>query len=502
MMLSTRLRLMSRWLRHDRLFAASIVWFGVTIVSSLFRPSLEAIEISLVVATVLMLLWLVPLDRWVLSLGCLGCLALAWVNWVGLERLSVPLTSPVVLTGTVVELPQTGDSTTRLTVAVVKSSQPALIGKRVTVDVAASIAVPAGSTIQASAGPLRVSQNTLRLDPVRNLVAHLTAPSITVIDPDRSTRGRLVRIRERVVRRAAELWQQPTASLGAGLVVGNRANFDADLAAAMQTTGTTHLVAVSGANLVVVLWLLRLVLPRRRPWLRDGLLIIGLVVFALLSGGTASVVRAVLLATALLMANLIGRPTHSLRILALVATGMVVANPFLPVFDLGFQLSFAATASLVTIGPMIAARLPGPRTLRILVGISLGAYLATAPIIAGSFGIVSLSAPFVNVVVQPLTFVAMVAAAAALGLSFVWLPLGHLLAWLSWPLLAAIIGIIQWFAHQPIPVLALTPPAWLVWLGVAVCVFGPAWLQLRTGVVGSSAQEETDNRSDLWTEFR
>ncbi len=476
-----RWQLIGRWLRSDQLLSAALVWLFVSSAASLAPLSLITLELGLGAAILLVLLWLLPLDRFIVALGIVACLALSWTSWASLGRAPVVLsnTTTVDVTGTVIELPVVTDQTARLTVTVrAAPAVPTLVGHRVSLEVDSAETVSAGSVIRATTHPIRVSPPTARLDRVRGLAAHLAAVNVAIVGDDQSFAGRLIRLRGIIVERSIELWREPAASLAAGLAVGNRANFDADLAAAMQVTGTTHLVAVSGQNLVVVLWFLALLLPDRPGWIRTSLTLTMVGVCAVLTGGSASVIRAALLVAAATMTQQLGRPVSGLRNLLLLGTLMTVANPYLPVFDLGFQLSFAAVASLMTLSPWLFNRLPGPVWLRLPLSLTLAAYLATAPILAGAFGVVSLSSPIVNLIVQPLSAAAMMAVVVVFTVSFVWLPLAHLGAWISWSILAAMIGIIEWFAHQSLPVLALEPSPWTVWLTTAAVILLPAWISL------------------------
>jgi competence protein ComEC len=211
---------------------------------------------------------------------------------------------------------------------------------------------------------------------------------------------------------------EPEAALGAGILLGVRSGISPEIEQAFATAGLTHVVAISGWNIAIVAALAAGALQplRRRP---GGLLavpLIGVVVvggYVLLTGASPSVMRAALMAGALLVARLGGSRSHAVSALVLAALVMLAAAP--PVlWDVGFQLSLLATAGLIWFGPSIERRLQRlPAWIREPVALTLAAQLTTLPVILVNFERLSLVAPVANVVVVPLVPLAMFACAVA-----------------------------------------------------------------------------------------
>jgi competence protein ComEC len=270
---------------------------------------------------------------------------------------------------------------------------------------------------------------------------------------------------------------EPEAALAAGILLGVRAGIDPALNDAFARAGLTHVVAISGWNIAIVA---ALVAGAVRPvsrlpsgrWLAAfaaGGTVTG---YVLLTGASPSVVRAALMAGALLLARLGGSRSHAISALMLAALVMVLVAPAV-VWDVGFQLSALATAGLIWFGGAFEARLARwPALIREPVALTMAAQVTTLPIVLLNFERLSLIAPLANVVVVPLIPVVMLtsALAALIGALGVSLPIiGDLLAWAAggtaWLYLRLMVLAGQVAASVPMSSLDLAAPAWLaaVW---------------------------------------
>ena len=272
-----------------------------------------------------------------------------------------------------------------------------------------------------------------------------------------------------------------------GLAVGDTTAVSASLDEAMKSSSLSHLTAVSGANCAVIVAVLTGLLaalgaPRR---LRITGALVGLGLFVLLVTPEPSVVRAALMALAVLLALGAGRPSAGLPVLSLVVLVVVVADPWLS-RSYGFVLSALATAGLLTLtGPLtrLLARIL-PRWLAATMAIPLAAQLACQPVII----LLSPSLPLLGV---PANLLAAPAApiATLLGL------LGCLLT----PILGPVAGLALWLGWIPatwISAIATTvhtlPLTSLPWLPGAA---GALLLALLTAVfVAGVRSVETGNR--------
>lgn len=207
-----------------------------------------------------------------------------------------------------------------------------------------------------------------------------------------------------------------TAALAEGMMLGQRDNLSDEVVYAFRTSGVYHLLAVSGVHLSIVtgamLMLLRAFPRRQRVLLTMGMIVL----FMALCGFTASVVRAGTMTLLMLGGQLFRRRTDGLNSLGFAAVVMLLIDPFC-IYDLGWQLSFAATLGLLLFLPVweqeITARAVAamPRIAVVLrpvstaVGVSLCASLATMPLSALYFGGLSIVFLLGNLVCVPLSSV-------------------------------------------------------------------------------------------------
>ncbi|MDQ1739942.1 MAG: competence protein ComEC [Pseudonocardiales bacterium] len=223
-----------------------------------------------------------------------------------------------------------------------------------------------------------------------------------------------------------------------GLVEGDTSELDPVLADRFRVAGLTHLTAVSGTNLSLVVGAVALLLRRARasPKVIALVSMVVLVGFVVLARPSPSVLRAAVMAGIALVALATGRQRAALPVLAASTFGLLLWQPGLAV-NFGFALSVTATAALLLVAPgwVQALRRRGvPAGLAEALAVAAAAHLVTVPIIAGISGRISLVAIPANVLAEPV-----VAAATLLGLlaalsSVLWLPLAALLAQLAgWP---------------------------------------------------------------------
>lgn len=224
----------------------------------------------------------------------------------------------------------------------------------------------------------------------------------------------------------AKLWPAPTRSLVAGLLIGNRESFSEQQLEHFSRAGITHIIALSGANIAILIaffeWMaIRVRIPVSvRVWGVVG----AIVLFVLFVGAPSSVVRAAIMGSIAYVANYLGRRTESLRLLLCCCALMVLINPLLLLYDVGFQLSFLSTAGVIWLLPLferLVSKLPG--LLAESLAMTLAACVATAPLLLYQFGSLSLVAPVSNILILPLLPYIMAAGAAGVLLLAIHAPL-------------------------------------------------------------------------------
>ena len=218
---------------------------------------------------------------------------------------------------------------------------------------------------------------------------------------------------------------EPDAALALGIAFGIHEPLSNDVRTSLQNAGLIHVVVVSGLKIVLVLGLVS-ALAGVFEWSRRRTVLVALplvVAYVLVSGAGPAAIRSALMAGAAMFAAAGARRTDPVPMLALVAALMLGISPNL-VEDPGFQLSFLGTAGILLLATPIAARLPGPRLIAEPFAVTLAAQLATFPVMAGTFGVISIAGPVANAVVLPLLPVMIVTGAAGALLSTVHPALG------------------------------------------------------------------------------
>jgi competence protein ComEC len=279
---------------------------------------------------------------------------------------------------------------------------------------------------------------------------------------------------------------EPEAALGAGILLGVRSSIAPEIGDDFAAAGLTHVVAISGWNIAIVAALVAAMLrplERRRGGRRAGIVAAVAIVagYVLLTGASPSVVRAALMAAAMLVGRLAGSRAHATSALGLAALVMLLAAPSV-LWDVGFQLSLLATAGLIWFGASFEARLSRwPAWIREPVALTMAAQVTTLPVILVNFERLSLVAPIANVLVVPIVPLAMAASAvtAVAGTLLDAISLGaagDAVAWLvggtTWLVLRAMIEVGNLMASVPMAAVDVSVPppfavAWFPILGLA-----------------------------------
>lgn len=310
---------------------------------------------------------------------------------------------------------------------------------------------------------------------------------VTVIGREKPGVVEAVRIavRERIDRFVDGTIGGEEGALATALLIGDRAGIDEETRDAYAMTGTAHVLALSGLHVGVIVLALFVILswvPAR--WLRFTLIALSLAAYVVLTGSGASILRAAVMAVLFLGAYNLGRVARPFNTLGLTGLLLLILDPAF-LFDIGFQLSFAAVGGIVLLyGPMCAwlrERIPLlsrslllERTAQAFV-LSLSAQLFTLPLTIGYFGAVSLISPFINLLVVPLTSIGFGAATVGVLLADVPIVAGSFGA-AAYLTIAWATDLVLWAADLSWAQISIATASWvtmavltaaLVWFGFA-----------------------------------
>jgi ComEC/Rec2-related protein len=235
----------------------------------------------------------------------------------------------------------------------------------------------------------------------------------------------LARWRELMSRRIALILPGDEGALLAGILYGER-GLSKEANEAFRFAGMTHLIAVSGSNITLVVslfvpFLVFIGYRRKSAIVLSGA---GILLFTLFVGAEASVVRAAIMGWLAILARAFGRKPNVTHLLLLAGTVMILFDPWALGFDAGFALSFLATWGLIAwSGPItkMIRWVPNVLSIREIIATTTAATFVTAPYLLWAFEEMSLAGLVTNLAAIPLVGFAMAwgAAAAALGS---WIP--------------------------------------------------------------------------------
>ncbi|MDZ4221489.1 MAG: ComEC/Rec2 family competence protein, partial [Patescibacteria group bacterium] len=277
---------------------------------------------------------------------------------------------------------------------------------------------------------------------------------------------------------------EPHAAFLAGLLVGARRGIPEYLLEAFNRTGTTHIIAISGSNItiiaaVIIGFLQYLGVHRRRAF---WYITAGIIIFVIMTGATASVVRAGIMGIFVLLARQLGRASRATNALVFTAFVMLLINPKILIFDAGFQLSFLATVGLVYINPILqkyAKALPEVFGVKEALVTTISAMITTTPLILYQFGRLSIVAPLANILIIPAIPITMAIGFAAGTAGIVSETLGAILAWPAWLLLEYMIAVAEALSGLRFASLELGGFHWMLMLAMYAAIWWVLWRSNR-----------------------
>ncbi|HEY8992344.1 MAG TPA: ComEC/Rec2 family competence protein [Candidatus Microsaccharimonas sp.] len=308
-----------------------------------------------------------------------------------------------------------------------------------------------------------------------------TAKVISVSHPQPGDIGRVVRdwfadaIRKGI--------PEPEASLGIGYLTGQKSALPPDLATALQIAGLSHVVVASGYNLTILVRLARRAFVKVSKFLSvlsSGIMIAG---FIAMTGLSPSMTRAGLVSSLSLLTWYYGRQFHPFVLLPFAAAITVLFQPSYAWGDVGWQLSFAAFAAVMIVGPLFQAYFFGekePGMVRQVLGETVAAHVVTIPIVVPAFGLLSNVAIPANILIVPLVPIAMLLT-FIVGITALVIPAIVTLVGLpaSW-LLHYMTFTSQYLAGLPWAQTKVSPAWWMIVLYIVVLVAVCVYMQRKT----------------------
>ena len=263
---------------------------------------------------------------------------------------------------------------------------------------------------------------------------------------------KLFALKERFLSAVSSVVPEPHSAFLGGITIGAREGLPKDLQEKFRTTGVAHIVALSGYNITIVAETIMLFFSFLPQYLAIGGGVIGVILFAIMTGASATVLRASIMALLALTAKATGRIYTVSWALCLAGFFMVLQNPKILRFDTSFQLSFLATLGLIYISPIAKNKLSfitDRFNLREIFSATISAQIAVLPLLVYKMGAVSLVGLPVNFLILPFIPLTMFFG-FAVGITGMFSALlSAPFAWASYALLQYELFIVEIFAKLP-----------------------------------------------------
>ncbi|MBN2238147.1 MAG: DNA internalization-related competence protein ComEC/Rec2 [Dehalococcoidales bacterium] len=303
---------------------------------------------------------------------------------------------------------------------------------------------------------------------VKGIYTTFAFPDIEVIDKGRASKPLqwIYSFRRRISDIIGKTIPEPQASFTRSVVLGMRSSLHDSVTEEFRVTGTAHLLAISGLHLSIIAGIF--ITIGRRIFGRKGYVYVWLALavvwfYAVLTGLNPPVLRATIMVSAFLAAEFFGRQNSAFISIVVAAAIMTVISPS-TVWDVSFQMSFAAMAGVIFIYP------PVQRLIRNLIrryigetgvfpglactvtdgfSISLGAVLAVWPLVAYYFGTVSPVSPLATLFTLPFLPLVIVSGIITGLTGFVFLPLAEIIGWTNQFFSSCIVQTVRLFSVIP-----------------------------------------------------
>lgn len=407
------------------------------------------------------------------------------VQFTGDHRLVSMVGEEIILEGVVVHEPDVREQNTMLTVKVdtveeqlIESTNVLLVTRRYPefsygdrISVEGTLQVP--NDFETDAGRVFRYRRWLAKD---DIFYQIFFPEVAFVSSGQGNvvREKLFALKQAFLANIERVVPSPEAALAGGLIVGSKQSLGSELQDAFRVTGVIHIVVLSGYNVTIIAeairWAFR-ALPLVANVSVSSLLII---LFAILTGGSATIVRATIMGLLVMLARATGRTYAITRALFIAGFIMVLHNPKILVSDPSFQLSFLATLGLIHIAPKVETQLrfiPTTLGIREYASATIGTLLFVLPFLLyliGEFSLVAVPANMLVLIAVPWAMLFGFLAGIA---GFVSFALSHVIGFVAYGLLHYQLLMVEVFAN--IPFAAVTVPAFpFIVVIFMYCLFG------------------------------
>ncbi|MFZ2970237.1 MAG: ComEC/Rec2 family competence protein [Minisyncoccia bacterium] len=262
---------------------------------------------------------------------------------------------------------------------------------------------------------------------------------------------RMVYIRKHANDEIKKVLLQPHGGIVSAMTLGIESDISDEVLLDFNKTGTRHVISISGLHMTIICFILMyllLAIGLKRDY-AFYFSIVGIFMFVLFVGSPPCAVRAVIMSGMVLFAVKVGRLNNSTNAIIFAAVAMLLSDPNLLRYDVGFQLSFLAVLGIINIFPKMNSCLekyPDTLGIKSILLITISAQIATLPVVINNFGIFSLTSLFANMLILPLVPMIMVGGYMIMIISPVSLYIAKLVSFPVWLIMSYQLKVIDFFA--------------------------------------------------------
>lgn len=256
----------------------------------------------------------------------------------------------------------------------------------------------------------------------------------------------IYKLRKQFDAKIKQVINPPESALALGLLLGDRSGFSKIYEDYFVKTGLTHILALSGSNIMIVIIFVYFIffwLPKN---IRLFLTILFVIIFTFFVGGGASIVRACIMGILSIFILHFGKKNHSIYILVITIFFMIIHSPLVIAYDIGFQLSIAGVLGLVLFSSVLIKKINKiikNNFISEIIAVTIAAQIATFPIVSYYFGSFSVISPVANLIIIPLIPLAMLFSFLSVVFSFLNIYLGLLFGFLTTNFLSILLFFIK-----------------------------------------------------------
>lgn len=253
---------------------------------------------------------------------------------------------------------------------------------------------------------------------------------------------------------------EPHSALASGLVVGEKASLGKDIIDDFRKAGLIHIVVLSGYNITIIATTIRRILSFLPRNISIVLGIAGIILFGILVGGGATVVRSCIMAIIALLGELFRKDYKVLRALFIAGLVMLIQNPLILFYDPSFQLSFLASFGLIILASPIEKKLlfiTEQYGIRGVISSTIATQIFVSPFILYMMGQMSIVGMFVNIIVLPFIPLTMLLVSLSGLVGFISFTISKLFAYGAHILLSYELFVVEKSASLPFSSIVVPP---------------------------------------------